>query len=73
MTAHLTTHREASQRLETEWSAVDATLAGAKLAVDCLSETALCADLDVVSFPAIRLYRRDAPMSRYKGARKSEE
>ncbi|KND94342.1 Protein disulfide-isomerase [Tolypocladium ophioglossoides CBS 100239] len=55
--------------LLSEWQTIrgDATL----MSVDCSASRDLCAELDVVSFPAIRLYQRDRPMIRYRGPRKA--
>ncbi|KAH6680019.1 hypothetical protein F5X68DRAFT_263695 [Plectosphaerella plurivora] len=73
LVAFLAPSTQASERLEPEWTKVNTAAVGAKLSVDCLSEPDLCASLDVVSFPTIRLYRRDGSMTRYKGPRKSKE
>ena len=42
------------------------------MSVDCANDKSLCAELDVVSFPAIRLYGPDGSMRRYRGPRKSK-
>ena len=40
---------------------------------DCRAHAKMCGELDVVSFPSIRLYHRDGRMDRYRGSRKARE
>ncbi|KAK1953534.1 hypothetical protein LY78DRAFT_675157 [Colletotrichum sublineola] len=54
------------------WSAVEEAIPTA-LSVDCPASPSLCADLDVVSFPAIRLYRQDGTKHHFRGPRKASE
>ncbi|GKT44017.1 protein disulfide-isomerase [Colletotrichum spaethianum] len=63
---------DASKALEQHWSAVEEEIPSA-LSVDCLASPSLCADLDVVSFPAIRLYRQDGTKHHFRGPRKASE
>ncbi|KAK1996742.1 hypothetical protein LX36DRAFT_671490 [Colletotrichum falcatum] len=65
-------HSDASKALEQHWSAVEEAIPTA-LSVDCPSSPSLCADLDVVSFPAIRLYRQDHTKHHFRGPRKASE
>lgn len=43
------------------------------LAVDCSSNSKLCGDFDVVSFPTIRLHRKDGTVERYRGPRRAKQ
>ncbi|KAK1977313.1 hypothetical protein LZ30DRAFT_732030 [Colletotrichum cereale] len=63
---------DASKALEQHWSAVEEAIPAA-LSVDCPASPSLCADLDVVSFPAIRLYRQDGTKHHFRGPRKASE
>ncbi|KAK2022777.1 hypothetical protein LX32DRAFT_645209 [Colletotrichum zoysiae] len=63
---------DASKALEQHWSAVEEAIPTA-LSVDCPASPSLCADLDVVSFPAIRLYRQDGTKHYFRGPRKASE
>ncbi|GJC86498.1 protein disulfide-isomerase [Colletotrichum liriopes] len=63
---------DASKALEQHWSTVEETIPTA-LSVDCSASPALCADLDVASFPAIRLYRQDGTKHHFRGPRKASE
>ncbi|PON29761.1 hypothetical protein TGAM01_v201127 [Trichoderma gamsii] len=38
---------------------------------DCVAASSFCQEMDVVSFPAIRLYEKDGPTTRYRGPRKA--
>ena len=40
---------------------------------DCSAHLAKCKDLDVHSFPAIRIYHRDGRMDRYRGPRTARQ
>ncbi|KXX73302.1 Protein disulfide-isomerase [Madurella mycetomatis] len=40
---------------------------------DCQAHPKFCSDLDVASFPAIRLYHRDGRMDRYRGDRQARK
>ncbi|ODA78232.1 hypothetical protein RJ55_05613 [Drechmeria coniospora] len=61
---------EASTTLLPEWEAVQHT-GTTRLAIDCTRDAELCREFDVVSFPTIRLYRRDGAMVRYRGDRRA--
>ncbi|CEJ79909.1 hypothetical protein VHEMI00122 [[Torrubiella] hemipterigena] len=54
-----------------EWKNVGTELTST-LTIDCSQETEICNDLDVLSFPAIRLYQKGS-MSRYRGPRTSKD
>ncbi|KAJ0298827.1 hypothetical protein COL516b_009629 [Colletotrichum fioriniae] len=58
--------------LEKHWSAVEDAVPTA-LSIDCSTSASLCADLDVASYPAIRLYRQDGTKHHYRGPRKASE
>ncbi|KAL6804593.1 hypothetical protein GGI42DRAFT_352683 [Trichoderma sp. SZMC 28013] len=53
-----------------EWQTVQKSVSSAAV-IDCLSAATLCQELDVVSFPAIRLYKKDGPTIRYRGPRRA--
>ncbi|KAF9872010.1 protein disulfide isomerase [Colletotrichum karsti] len=63
---------DASKALEPHWGAVEDAIPTA-LSVDCETSSALCADFDVASFPAIRFYRPDGTKRHYRGPRKGSE
>ncbi|GJC95204.1 protein disulfide isomerase [Colletotrichum higginsianum] len=54
------------------WSSVEEDIPTA-FSVDCPSTASLCADLDVASFPAIRLYHQDGTKHHFRGPRKASE
>ncbi|KAK3341990.1 hypothetical protein B0T25DRAFT_617599, partial [Lasiosphaeria hispida] len=61
-----------SQDLEVEWAAVrGAAQDAAVMSIDCATDVATCAEMDVMAYPAIRLYHGDGRMDRYRGPRKS--
>lgn len=43
------------------------------ISFDCETNLKKCRELDVVSFPTIRVYHRDGRMDRYRGRRKGRE
>ncbi|EPE07997.1 gcd10p family protein [Ophiostoma piceae UAMH 11346] len=56
--------------LEIEWASVE--VQGVHTAtVDCSQETGLCDELDVASYPALRLFHGDGRVRRYRGPRRS--
>lgn len=57
-----------------EWKSVERDLTDA-ISIDCSEATSLCAELDVISYPTIRLYKTnpEASMIRYRGARRAKE
>ncbi|KAL1903000.1 hypothetical protein Sste5346_000912 [Sporothrix stenoceras] len=67
---------EPCKRLDIEWTqaAKEATDA-AVLSIDCTQDTKLCAELDVASYPAIRLFHRDSSrgVQRYRGVREAPD
>ncbi|TID02525.1 Protein disulfide-isomerase [Colletotrichum higginsianum] len=63
---------DASKALEQHWSSVEEDIPTA-FSVDCPSTASLCADLDVASFPAIRLYHQDGTKHHFRGPRKASE
>ncbi|KAK0725176.1 hypothetical protein B0H67DRAFT_569813 [Lasiosphaeris hirsuta] len=68
----LVAYREHSRSLEPEWALVrDAAQDANIMSIDCATEVAVCSELDVVTFPAIRLYHGDGRITRYRGPRKS--
>lgn len=40
---------------------------------DCSEHLKFCKDLDVTSFPSIRVYYRDGRMDRYRGERRARK
>ncbi|KAL7941613.1 hypothetical protein V8C42DRAFT_334263 [Trichoderma barbatum] len=62
--------KETSKGLLREWQTVQKNVASAAT-VDCLAAPNLCQEMDVVSFPAIRLYQKDGPIKRYRGPRRA--
>jgi protein disulfide-isomerase A1 len=41
------------------------------VSIDCVSESKLCKENDVISYPAIRLFRKNKSVARYRGPRKA--
>ncbi|PHH72341.1 hypothetical protein CDD82_6026 [Ophiocordyceps australis] len=70
LVAFVASETQSTKALLPEWNAVDDGEVPLS-SVNCSTADALCAQLDVVSFPAIRLYRRNKPMVRYRGPRKA--
>ncbi|KAK3684074.1 hypothetical protein B0T22DRAFT_520548 [Podospora appendiculata] len=63
-----------SKALETEWVDMEKTENDPNvMSFDCEAHLKTCKDLDVVSFPAIRLYHRDGRLDRYRGERKTRD
>ncbi|KAL7819284.1 ER-resident thioredoxin [Trichoderma aethiopicum] len=62
--------RETSKALLQEWQTVQQNVASTAT-IDCPSSPKLCQEMDVVSFPAIRLYQKDGSMKRYRGSRRA--
>ncbi|KAL7934836.1 thioredoxin-like domain-containing protein [Trichoderma chlorosporum] len=62
--------KQTSKNLLKEWQTVQKTVPSAA-AIDCVATPKLCAEMDVVSFPAIRLYQKDRPTTRYRGPRRA--
>ncbi|EXU99533.1 protein disulfide isomerase family protein [Metarhizium robertsii] len=67
LVAFVVPDHEASKTLLPEWTTLQDKIA--TKSIDCIVSQDLCAEFDVVSFPAIRLYRGDQPMIRYRGPR----
>ncbi|KAL7798236.1 hypothetical protein V8C37DRAFT_369195 [Trichoderma ceciliae] len=61
---------ETSTKLLKEWKTIQEDVASAA-AIDCLAAPKFCQEMDVVSFPAIRLYQKDGPTTRYRGPRRA--
>ncbi|EGR48750.1 ER-resident thioredoxin, partial [Trichoderma reesei QM6a] len=61
---------EASKLLLEEWQTVQQHVASTAT-IDCPSSPKLCQEMDVASFPAIRLYRQDGSVTRYRGPRRT--
>ncbi|PTB75832.1 ER-resident thioredoxin [Trichoderma longibrachiatum ATCC 18648] len=61
---------ETSKALLKEWQTVQQNVASTAT-IDCPSSPKLCQEMDVVSFPAIRLYQKDGSMKRYRGSRRA--
>jgi len=60
-----------SQALEPEWTSAQETAGDKLLSVDCSTETALCRQYGVSSFPTIHLHHADGTQTRYRGPRKA--
>ncbi|EKD12942.1 protein disulfide-isomerase [Drepanopeziza brunnea f. sp. 'multigermtubi' MB_m1] len=61
-----------SKALEPEWLSVTSQSSTPLVSIDCTSETTLCAEQGVISYPAIRLYRsKSEEVKRYRGPRKA--
>lgn len=70
----LTFGSKSLETFEEEWSSVKSSeIEGTVVTVDCSASQALCRELDVVSFPTVRLHRQDGQVERYRGARKAKE
>ncbi|KAK3356775.1 hypothetical protein B0T25DRAFT_578946 [Lasiosphaeria hispida] len=66
--------QDASRSLEAEWVAMQEREEDDNIvSFDCEVHPKVCNDLDVSSFPAIRVYHRDGRMDRYRGERKGRE
>ncbi|KAK3312758.1 hypothetical protein B0H66DRAFT_568848 [Apodospora peruviana] len=64
--------REHSQALESEWLSIQQKDQNDNLiSVDCSTTPKLCKELNVRSFPTIRLYHQDGRVNRYRGPRKA--
>ncbi|TFA99458.1 hypothetical protein CCMA1212_008816 [Trichoderma ghanense] len=61
---------EASKTLLKEWETVQQHVASSAT-IDCPSSPDLCREMDVVSFPAIRLCHKDGSTTRYRGPRRA--
>ncbi|KAK0612783.1 protein disulfide-isomerase [Bombardia bombarda] len=65
---------DASKALEPEWLSLEKTEKDENIvSLDCAAQPKFCRDLDVLSYPAIRLYHRDGRMNRYRGERKARD
>ncbi|KAM7199725.1 thioredoxin-like fold protein [Naviculisporaceae sp. PSN 640] len=65
--------QDESQRLEKEWLATQKAEKDPNIvSFDCSEHLKFCKDLDVNSFPAIRVYHRDGRMDRFRGERKAK-
>ncbi|KUJ15828.1 uncharacterized protein LY89DRAFT_97094 [Mollisia scopiformis] len=73
LVAFVNPETEASKALEAEWISATSQTNQHLLSIDCKAEADLCAEYDVVSFPAIRLLKGSESSMRYKGPRKSSE
>ncbi|KAK3360624.1 thioredoxin-like domain-containing protein, partial [Lasiosphaeria hispida] len=63
-----------SRELEPEWTAVQNLSNNPNIvSFDCETNPRLCRELDVASYPAIRLYHRNGHMNRYRGERKGNQ
>ncbi|PHH63287.1 hypothetical protein CDD81_6144 [Ophiocordyceps australis] len=69
LVAFVASETQSTNALLPEWNAVDDEVPLS--CVNCSTTDTLCVQFDVVSFPAIRLYRRNKPMVRYRGPRKA--
>ncbi|CAG8971049.1 hypothetical protein HYALB_00005287 [Hymenoscyphus albidus] len=67
----LTSLRELAKALEPEWTAAKSKNNSEFYSIDCIAEHQFCKDLDVASFPAIRLFQGPEKWSRYRGERKA--
>ncbi|KAL7903228.1 hypothetical protein HDV63DRAFT_363421 [Trichoderma sp. SZMC 28014] len=63
-------NEESSKKLLKEWKTVKKNIASSAI-IDCVATSSFCKERDVVSFPAIRLYKRDGLTTRYRGPRKA--
>jgi len=65
---------DASQALAPEWEAVQKAAKDPNmLSLDCAISPELCRELDIASYPAIRLYHRDGKMVRHRGERRADQ
>lgn len=63
--------RDDSKSLEPEWKSATAQSKKPLVSIDCVIESKLCEEHDVISYPAIRLFRGGESVSRYRGPRKA--
>ncbi|KAK3372677.1 hypothetical protein B0H63DRAFT_503719 [Podospora didyma] len=63
------------QELEADWAVVvrDAAQDAQVSSIDCAVEAAVCIGMDVLAYPAIRLYHADGRVDRYRGPRKAAQ
>ncbi|CRK45877.1 hypothetical protein BN1723_016599 [Verticillium longisporum] len=71
LVAFVSPEDEASKNFEPEWLPLESQEFA--LSVDCQSAARLCAELDVVSLPAIRIYTPEGLHWRYRGPRVTKE
>ncbi|PTB66391.1 hypothetical protein BBK36DRAFT_1118911 [Trichoderma citrinoviride] len=62
--------KDSSKSVLKEWETVQQNVASTSV-IDCPSSPKFCQEMDVVSFPAIRLYHKDGSMTRYRGPRRA--
>jgi protein disulfide-isomerase A1 len=67
----MNSHREGSKALELEWISMETEIMKNFVSIDCVSESKLCKENDVISYPAIRLFRKNKSVARYRGPRKA--
>ncbi|PTB46308.1 hypothetical protein M441DRAFT_126176 [Trichoderma asperellum CBS 433.97] len=59
-----------NKKLLKEWKTVEKNVASTAT-IDCAAASGFCHEMDVVSLPAIRLYQKDGPTTRYRGPRRA--
>jgi protein disulfide-isomerase A1 len=63
--------RETSKKLLKQWQTVQKNVASTAT-IDCLTAPDFCQEMDVASFPAIRLYKKgEQTATRYRGPRRA--
>lgn len=66
--------QDASKSLELQWIKIQETERDNNVvSFDCGTKRKVCDELDVVSYPAIRLYHQDGRMDRFRGPRQASE
>jgi len=64
-----TVYSEDSKALESEWKSASSRTQHQLVSVDCTIETRLCGEHEIISYPAIRLFKKNKSVGRYRGKR----
>ncbi|EHA54204.1 hypothetical protein MGG_08973 [Pyricularia oryzae 70-15] len=74
LVAFVDSTHDASKSLEPQWIKIQTTERDNNVvSFDCGAKRKICDELDVVSYPAIRLYHQDGRMDRFRGPRTASE
>ncbi|CAK7219560.1 tRNA (adenine(58)-N(1))-methyltransferase non-catalytic subunit trm6 [Sporothrix eucalyptigena] len=63
---------ESCKQLDIEWASITSKDA-AVVSIDCTHDNKLCDELDIASYPAIRLFHKDGRIQRYRDVREAPE
>ncbi|KAH9218735.1 thioredoxin-like domain-containing protein [Leptodontidium sp. 2 PMI_412] len=62
---------EPSKALEPEWLSATARSQNSLISIDCTIEEKLCKEHEIISYPTIRLFKKQGEQRRYRGPRKA--